>query len=249
MADDHSPDSNETALSIGDLTFAYGHRQVLSGVTMSVPTGHFCALLGPNGAGKSTLFALLSRLLIASSGQILIGGMDLRKNPLRALARMGIVFQETTLDLDLSVRRNLIYFAALHGLSGKSAAMAIDRSMERLNIRDRADDRAKDLNGGHRRRAEIARALIHNPSILLLDEPTVGLDAASRAAVTAHVHDLCSDGAVSVLWSTHLVDEVRPEDDLVILHKGAVLAQGAAGSIAGDRPLADVFLGMTAEPS
>lgn len=109
--------------------------------------------MGPNGAGKSTLFALLSGLLIANSGQILVGGMDLRTNPRRALARMGIVFQETTLDLDLSVRRNLTYFAALQGLSGKSAAMAIDRSMERLEIRDRAEDRTKDLNGGHRRRA------------------------------------------------------------------------------------------------
>jgi ABC-2 type transport system ATP-binding protein len=247
MAKERSWEEINEALSIGGLHFAYGSRQVLSDVSLKVSSGHFCALLGPNGAGKSTLFALLSGLLISSNGQILVGGVDLRRNRRRALALMGIVFQETTLDLDLSVRRNLSYFAALHGLSGRTAAIAIDRSMERLEIADRAKDRARDLNGGHRRRAEIARALIHDPKILLLDEPTVGLDVASRAAVTAHVHDLCSDGAVSVLWSTHLVDEVRSEDDLVILNKGAVLAQGTASSIAEDRPLADVFLDLTAE--
>lgn len=234
------------ALSIERLGYAYGSREALKGVSMHVSRGRFCALLGPNGAGKSTLFALLSGLLVSGGGSIHVAGIDLRASPRRALARMGIVFQETTLDLDLSVRRNLSYFAALQGMSGRAAAVAIDRALDRLDIADRAGERARDLNGGHRRRAEIARALVHDPEILLLDEPTVGLDAASRAAITAHVHDLCAGGTLSVLWATHLVDEVRPEDDLVILHNGQVLAAGTAGAVAGGKPLAEVFLSMTA---
>ena len=113
---------------------------------------------------------------------------------------------------------------------------------------ERAGERARDLNGGHRRRTEIARALIHEPAVLLLDEPSVGLDAASRRAVVDHVHELAREDGVTVLWATHLVDEVRPEDRLVVLHRGRVLADGIAGEIAGPAPLADRFLAMTGDP-
>ncbi|MFT6886615.1 MAG: ABC-2 type transport system ATP-binding protein, partial [Paracoccaceae bacterium] len=161
-----------------------------------------------------------------------VAGHDLAAAPRAALARIGVVFQQPTLDLDLSVRRNMSYFAALHGLSGRDADARIDAALDRLSMRERADERAGDLNGGHRRRMEIARALIHRPAVLLLDEPTVGLDAGSRSALVDHVHDLCATDGLTVLWATHLVDEVRDADRLVVLHQGRIAADGVAGQIA-----------------
>ncbi|MEO1611965.1 MAG: ATP-binding cassette domain-containing protein, partial [Pseudomonadota bacterium] len=201
----------------------------------------------PNGAGKSTLFALLTRLLTAETGRIEVAGRDMARDPRGALAAIGVVFQQTTLDLDLTVRRNLSYFAALHGLSGRDAARRIDEALDRLDMRERAGETVRALNGGHRRRTEIARSLLHGPSVLLLDEPTVGLDAAARRAITDHVHDLGEEG-LTILWATHLVDEIRDEDALVMLHKGEIIAEGRAGDVAGERPLADAFLEMTADP-
>lgn len=232
---------------LDSVSYAYGQRVALDHVAFEVETGRFCALLGPNGAGKSTLFALLTRLFVPRQGRICIAGFDLTDEPRKALARLGVVFQQSTLDLDLTVRRNLRYFAALHGLAGRSAERSIDAALERLDMRERAEERARDLNGGHRRRTEIARALVHNPAVLLLDEPTVGLDAASRASITDQIHSLCSDAGLTVLWATHLVDEVNAQDDLVVLHRGRVLSRDLAGRIAGDAPLAEVFLAMTAE--
>nr|WP_249138943.1 ABC transporter ATP-binding protein [Actibacterium sp. MT2.3-13A] len=234
-------------MAVEGVSYAYGDRRALDGVDFAVAAGTFCALLGPNGAGKSTLFSLLTRLFVTRTGKIRISGIDLSRNPRAALALMGVVFQQQTLDLDLTVRQNLAYFAALHGISGRDAEQRIDRALGWLGMADRARERARDLNGGHRRRAEIARALLHGPRVLLLDEPTVGLDAASRRAITARVHELCREEGLTVLWATHLVDEVRDEDDLVVLHRGKVLARGIASDIAGGERLADAFLAMTRE--
>lgn len=181
------------ALHITDLKFRYGTKEALKGVSFDIATGQFCALLGPNGAGKSTLFSLLTGLLSTPDGSIEIGGFDICRNPRAALAQMGVVFQQTTLDLDLTVAQNLRYFAALHGLSGQTAASRIDEALDRLGMRERAAEKVRALNGGHRRRTEIARALLHRPAVMLLDEPTVGLDAPARNAITNHVHDLCVD--------------------------------------------------------
>ncbi|SEM76917.1 ABC transporter ATP-binding protein [Palleronia pelagia] len=232
------------SLSVADLSFSYGARQALDGVSFDIPAGRFCALLGPNGAGKSTLFGLLTRLFTTAGGRITMAGHDLDTAPRRALGAMGIVFQQTTLDLDLTVRQNLRYFAALHGISGREADTRIDAALDRLDMRARAGERARALNGGHRRRAEIARALVHRPRVLLLDEPTVGLDAASRSAITDHVHDLCGDG-LTVLWATHLTDEVRADDHLLILHRGRILRDGRAAEITAGSNLSDTFLTLT----
>ena len=231
-------------LELSDVSFSYGARQALDGVSFAVAPGEFCALLGPNGAGKSTLFALLTRLLVTRQGRITVAGHDLAAQPRAALARIGVVFQQPTLDLDMSVRRNLSYFAGLHGISGRRAEAAIDAALDRLGMRERAGEQVRALNGGHRRRMEIARALIHGPEVLLLDEATVGLDAGSRQAITDHVHDLAASG-LAVLWATHLVDEIRASDAVVVLHRGKVLAKGTAEAIAGRRTLADAFLAMT----
>ena len=234
-----------SGLTVEDISHDWGARRALDGVSFSVEPGRFCALLGPNGAGKSTLFGVLTRLFAPRAGRIVIAGHDMNREPSAALARMGVVFQASTLDLDLSVKRNLLYFAALHGLSGREAETRAMAALDRLGMAERAGEKAAKLNGGHRRRMEIARALVHRPKVLLLDEPTVGLDAASRVAITQHVHDLAAEG-LTVLWSTHLVDEVRAQDRLVILHRGRVLADGEAGDIGGD-DLNQRFLALTGD--
>lgn len=232
-------------IRVHDLSFSYGAKPALEGVSFGVEPGAFCALLGPNGAGKSTLFGLLTRLFTTRQGMIEVAGHDLRRTPRKALAAMGVVFQQTTLDLDLTVRQNLTYFMALHGIAGREAATRIDAALDRLSMRERAGEKVRTLNGGHRRRAEIARAMTHSPSVLLLDEPTVGLDAASRAAITADVHDLARDWGVTVLWATHLTDEIRDADRLLVLNRGRILADATGGRVRGDRPLSDAFLSMT----
>lgn len=237
--------NNAGGLRIHNLSFSYGGaRAALEDISFTVNAGQFCALLGPNGAGKSTLFALMTRMFTAPAGTIEIDGHNIARSPRAALAAMGIVYQQSTLDLDLSVWRNMTYFAALHGLSGREATHRIEAALDRLQIRDRAKERARDLNGGHRRRAEIARALIHGPRVLLLDEATVGLDPAARAAITQHVHDLASDG-LTVLWATHLADEVRDDDRLLVLHKARLLADGTCRDLRGQTPLTQYFLTQT----
>ncbi|MEM9577793.1 MAG: ABC transporter ATP-binding protein [Pseudomonadota bacterium] len=231
-------------LTVSNLSFSYGPKRALENLSCEVGAGQFCALLGPNGAGKSTLVSLLTNLLVAPGGTIEIAGHDLRTQPRAALAGLGVVFQQPTLDLNLTVQQNLLYFAALHGLSRNVAIHRIDAALDRLDMRGRAAEKAGALNGGHRRRMELARALIHEPRVLLLDEPTVGLDAASRAAITNHVHDLADQG-LSVLWTTHLTDEVRDSDQLLVLHQGRILANGTCGTIRGETPLKDWFLEQT----
>jgi ABC-2 type transport system ATP-binding protein len=228
------------ALEVAGLSYAYGRKQALSDVSFQIEAGQFCALLGPNGAGKSTLFALLTRLFVARQGVIRVRGQDLARHPRAALAQMGVVFQDSTLDLDLTVARNLAYFGALQGLSRRDALLRAGAVLERLDMAERAGEKARALNGGHRRRLEIARALMHRPRLLLLDEPTAGLDARSRAGVTAHVHDLAREEGIAVLWATHLVDEVGSSDATLILHQGRLVAQGAAGD-----GLAQRFLRLT----
>lgn len=233
-----------SSIAVDGLSYAYGCKQALDGVGFDVAPGQFAALLGPNGAGKSTLFALLTRLFSAPQGKITVAGHDMSRDPRAALARIGVVFQSPTLDMDLSVARNLSYFAALHGIAGRAARVRAGEVLDRLGMAERAGERVRDLNGGHRRRVEIARALIHRPEVLLLDEPTVGLDVASRHGIVAHVHDLADDG-LAVLWATHLTDEVRDTDRLVVLHRGQVLADGVAQDIRAGVPLSDRFLAMT----
>jgi ABC-2 type transport system ATP-binding protein len=220
----------------------------LDDVSLSVEPGVFCALLGPNGAGKTTLFSIATRLFHAREGRVTIDGIALGRQPGTALARLGIVFQQPTLDLDLSVRQNLTYFGALQGLSARETLRRVAPLTERLGLAARLAEKVRTLNGGHRRRLEIARALVHRPSVLLLDEPTVGLDVASRRAIVDHVHALCEDPGVAVLWATHLVDEVRGTDQVVVLHEGRVVARGTSAEVvsrAGETDLATAFDRLT----
>ncbi|MGP9832567.1 ABC transporter ATP-binding protein [Marinobacter sp. NSM] len=231
-----------------DISFRYGDKAVLKEVSFTLTSGRFHALLGPNGAGKSTLFGLLTRLLALQQGDVLLSGQSLKKQPAEAMRKIGVVFQQNALDLDLTVRQNLHYHAALHGLSRKDARARGDRELARFNLLDRANDAVRQLNGGHRRRVEIARALLHQPSLLLLDEPTVGLDVASRKALNEHVRTLCEQDGLTVLWATHLIEEVQEQDKVLILHQGRLLANGTGQVICeeqGTQNLADTFHKLT----
>ena len=214
------------ALAIENLSYAFGARQVLHEVSLAVRPGDFSVLLGLNGAGKTTLFALVTRLYSARMGKIAVFGNDIEQHPLAALACLGVVFQQSTLDLDLTVEQNLFYHASLHGMSRSQARIRITEELGRINLLDRKADRVRALSGGQKRRVELARALIHNPSLLLLDEPTVGLDMESRQFLLQHVKHLCKTANLGVLWATHLIDEADSESKIIVLHQGRILVDG-----------------------
>jgi ABC-2 type transport system ATP-binding protein len=216
------------ALSVELLGHRFGPRRVLKDVTFAIAPGDFTVLLGLNGAGKTTLFSLATRLYAQAEGTICIFGRDIREQPSECLRQMGIVFQQPTLDLDLSVEQNLYYHGALHGLSHHDVAQRIAVEVARVGLAEQRRDKVRRLSGGQRRRIEIARALLHRPRLLLLDEPTVGLDIASRQFMLDHVRGLCREQDIAALWATHLIDEVGEGARVVVLHKGEVLADGAA---------------------
>ncbi|HLF96118.1 MAG TPA: ATP-binding cassette domain-containing protein [Methylococcaceae bacterium] len=212
----------------------------LDALTFEIPTGSVFGLLGPNGAGKSTLFALITRLYDSREGRVVINGYDVRRDSRQALAGLGVVFQQPTLDPDLSVAQNLHYHCDLHGLPGRIASQRIREELERQGMYERRWEKVRQLNGGHRRRVEIARALLHQPALLLLDEPTVGLDVPSRRAIVDYVHQLCAERRVAVLWASHLIDEIHAGDRLLILHRGCLLAQGGVAEILVETETADI---------
>jgi ABC-2 type transport system ATP-binding protein len=201
-----------------------------------------------NGAGKTTLFSLITRLYDTQQGSIEVLGHRVSREPGEALRRLGVVFQARTLDLDISVMDNLLYHAALHGISSRAARRRADAVLQEIDLADRARDQVRKLSGGQMRRVEIARALLHQPRILVLDEPTVGLDVASRSAILRHVRSLVRERGVAVLWATHLLDEVIAGDAVVVLHRGRVLASGDVADVvsaAGAVDMRSAFIALT----
>jgi ABC-2 type transport system ATP-binding protein len=236
------------ALEIDRVSHRYGARVALKDVSLAVQQSSFTVLLGLNGAGKSTLFSLITRLYAIRSGQIRIFGHDVAKEPGAALSRLGVVFQSRALDIDISVRQNLMYHAALHGIANRRASELIAQVLDRVAMADRSLDRVGNLSIGQMRRIEIARALLHQPRLLLLDEPTVGLDIKARADILDHVRRLSEVEGIGVLWATHLIDEAGAGDDVVVLHKGSVLARGTVGEVigrSGGTDLRDAFNRLT----
>ena len=231
-----------------DLTKRYGTRTALQSLSLRVPAGQFVALLGPNGAGKSTLFQVLTGMFAADEGEVEVAGHSLRHAATAALRHIGVVFQQMSLDLDLSIRRNLLFQADLHGLPRRLAQERIASACERLNIDVDLDRKVRELSGGNRRKVELARAGLHRPAVLLMDEATVGLDPKSRQDLLAALRADVRDRGVCVLWATHRVDEAEQADRVLVLHKGALLADGTPAQVSrllGGDTLEEGFIART----
>ena len=215
---------NSSALTIKALNHNFGNLRALIDVNLILKEGDYSILLGLNGAGKTTLFSLITRLYDNQTGLIEIFSHNIKEKPSKALANIGVVFQQPTVDLDLTVEQNLQYHASLHGMRKKFALNNALTELKRQNMEDILKKKVRELSGGQKRRVEIVRALMHNPKLLLLDEPTVGVDIESRKLIVKHVKSLCKEKKLAVLWATHLIDEVDQEGKLIVLHKGKVLA-------------------------
>ncbi len=235
-------------LAVSGLVKRYGERAALSGLSLALGAGEFVALLGPNGAGKSTLFQVLTGLFAADEGEVQVAGRSLRASPAAALRHIGVVFQQMSLDLDLSVERNLRFHAALHGLPRRLADERIAGGAAAFGLQADLARPVRELSGGNRRKVELARALLHRPDVLLMDEPTVGLDPKSRRDLLAAIKaDVAARGS-AVLWATHLVEEAEAADRVLVLHQGRLLADGAPAAVAatlGGGSLEDAFLRAT----
>ena len=236
-----SPYPGGAALAIEGVSHSYGARRALDDVSFTIAPASFTALLGLNGAGKSTLFSVVTRLFGIQAGRISIFGHDIRLAPGEALRLLGVVFQPRTLDLDLSATQNLLYHAALHGIDRREARLRAGEVLARIGLADRAGSKVRDLSGGQMRRLEIARALLHRPRLLLLDEATVGLDVKARADILHHVRRLVTEQGIGVLWATHLFHEVVPIDHAVIFQQGRILAQGEVVCIVADAKARDLY--------
>jgi len=222
---------NSSALTIETLNHNFGNLRALDNVKLTLKEGDYSILLGLNGAGKTTLFSLITRLYDNQTGLIEIFSHNVKKNPTKALANIGVVFQQPTVDLDLTVEQNLQYHASLHGMRRKLALDNALIELKRQKMEDILKKKVRELSGGQRRRVEIVRALMHNPKLLLLDEPTVGVDIESRKLIVKHVKSLCKEKKLAVLWATHLIDEVDIEGNLIIMHKGKIMAHDSVKNV------------------
>ena len=242
--DDASP-----GIAVEDLVKTYGRVKALDAVSFRLARGSFTALLGPNGAGKSTLMQILTGLFAPDAGRVFVDGLSLATNPVAVLARLGMVFQQPSLDLDLTVAQNLAYYAGLHGLTGARRRAAMSDALSLFGLAGESGTKVRKLSGGTRRKIELGRALMSDPSILLLDEATQGLDPASRRDLVAHVRNLVGARGLTVLWATHIVSEVAEADAVIVLDRGRIAASGPPSRIvaeAGAASLEEAFLAMTA---
>ncbi|NDY90787.1 ATP-binding cassette domain-containing protein [Ideonella sp. TBM-1] len=233
-------------MQLQGLVKRYGARTALDGLTLGLPAGQCVALLGPNGAGKSTLFQVLTGLFVADAGEVEVAGHCLRRHAVRALAHIGVVFQQMSLDLDLTVRRNLQFHADLHGLPRALAAERMAQGCAALGTAPDLDRTVRELSGGNRRKVELVRALLHHPAVLLMDEPTVGLDPRSRRDLLAAVRADVQTRGSTVLWATHLVEEAEAADRVLVLHRGRLLADGSPAAVSAQLGGPDLESGFIA---
>jgi len=209
------------SVEVDGLTHRYGERLALDAVSFQVPSGEVFGVVGPNGGGKSTLFKILSTALRPASGKARIAGIDIADDAVRR--KTGVVFQAPSLDQKLTVAENLLHHGHLYGLSGGGLKSRIDEELARFKLADRSRDRVEKLSGGLQRRVELAKSLLHRPEVLLLDEPSTGLDPGARHDLWEALRSL---KGVTVLLTTHLLEEAERCDRLAILHKGKLAALG-----------------------
>jgi ABC-2 type transport system ATP-binding protein len=218
-------------IQVDNLTHRYGDRVALANVTFAVQKGEVFGLLGPNGGGKSTLFRILSTMMAPTEGTAIIAGNDVTRNPAAVRRHVGVVFQTQSLDKALTVAENLRSQGHLHGLSGADLRKRMEHAMEQLGIADRRKDLVETLSGGLRRRVEIAKALLHRPQVLLMDEASTGLDPAARRDLSRHVERLREQEGVTILLTTHILEEADRCDRLVLLHLGKIVADGTPAAL------------------
>ena len=215
------------AVEIEDLRHLYGEREALAGVTLSVGRGEILGLLGPNGGGKTTMFKILSTLLPATGGTVRILDHDIRREAHHVRSHLGVVFQHPSLDPKLTALENLLHHGHLYGLHGSALKSRAYDLLSRLGLADRARDRVETLSGGLQRRTELAKALVHGPDILLLDEPSTGLDPGARRDFSHYLSQLRDQDGVTVVLTTHILDEAERCDRVGILHQGKLVALGS----------------------
>jgi ABC-2 type transport system ATP-binding protein len=231
-------------VSARNLTHYYGERKALDDVSFDVGRQQIFGLLGPNGGGKSTLFRILSTMMRPAGGSAQIAGHDVAEAPDLVRKRIGVVFQSQSLDRSLTVSENLRAQGHLHGLSGAKLRDRMKTAMKRLNILDRRDELVEKLSGGLRRRVEISKALLHDPSVLLMDEASTGLDPGARRELWQYIRELRDGEGITVLLTSHILDEADRCDRLVLLHQGRIVREGTPAElkarIGGDVVVLDV---------
>lgn len=215
------------ALSAHSLSYSYGERRALDDVTFDVAPGEFTSILGPNGGGKTTLFRIIATLATPNAGSLSVFGDDVVKSRARVRHHLGVVFQAPALDVKLTVRENLLHHGHLHGLSGKPLRQQINHALERLELADRRQDLVDTLSGGLKRRVELAKVMLTQPRLLLLDEPTTGLDPIARESFWQLIRLLREETQAAVLFTTHILEEAEDSGRVIILDRGRVVADGA----------------------
>ena len=214
-------------IEVQNLTHRYGERVALSEISFDVKPGEIFGLLGPNGGGKSTLFRILSTMMVPTDGRAVVAGYDVVGEPAQVRRHVGVVFQTQSLDKALTVEENLRSQGHLHGLSGAALGERMEHAMQQLGLADRRKDLVETLSGGLRRRVEIAKALLHRPQVWLMDEASTGLDPAARRDLSLPVENLRSREGVTILLTTHILEEADRCDRLVLLHQGRIVTHGS----------------------
>ena len=232
-------------LEIKNIEKSYNSFLALKNISLQVNNGELVVLLGPNGAGKSTLFSIITGLSRADRGNCFIDGFNIAQDGIEALKRLGVVFQQPTIDLELTVKENLFFHSRLHGLELLEVKKTIEKELSISKLEKKINNKVKTLSGGERRKIELIRSLLHKPKMLLMDEPTVGLDPGSRVDLLKKIIKLKVKGSLSILWTTHLVDEAEKADKIIILNKGRIQAIGSKSKIlemAKEKNLEKAFL-------
>ncbi|HEY8514264.1 MAG TPA: ATP-binding cassette domain-containing protein [Candidatus Binatia bacterium] len=227
---------------------SYGDTLALDGLSFTVRRGEIFGLLGPNGGGKTTLFRILSTLLAPTGGRASIGGHDVVREPHAVRRQIGVVFQSPSLDVKLTVRENMRHQGHLYGLSGAALEERIDEMLGRVAMRDRADARVETLSGGMRRRVDLAKGLLHRPALVLLDEPTTGLDPGARLDLWEYVREARERDGLSVLITTHLMEDAERCDRLLIIDRGRIVALDTP-DVLRDSVGGDVIVARTRDPA
>ncbi len=221
----------EAVVRVENVVHRYGDRSALQGVSFDVRPAEIFGLLGPNGSGKTTLFRILSTLMLPSEGRALLAGFDTRTQPNEVRRNIGVVFQAQSIDVTLSAAENLWHQGHLYGMSGDDLQQRIREMLTHVGLADRARDRVKTFSGGMLRRVELAKGLLHGPSVLLLDEPTTGLDPGARRDVWLYLNHIRESEGVTVVVTTHLMEEAERCDRLAILNEGKLVAVGTPSEL------------------